>query len=394
MPSNNNEKILIIGGGVAGSSLAIRLRKQGWEVCIVEKDKFPRHKLCGEFVSPECFLHFEELDVLDSISRIGGEAIFETRFFSESGRSVAVPSKWFSGGMRGALGISRSEMDYCLLEKARELGAEVLEGSRVTKISLDGKRIESVVTKNYRGETRKKAADLIVDATGRARALSMLLEKKTSQRHRAKKIKHVAFKVHLENVNLEKGICEIYFFRGGYGGLNYVENGVANHCFILDSNVARENRSDADRILKEVIYRNERAYEALKDSEKKFDWLAVPVERFGRQPSNDIENLISVGDASAFIDPFTGSGMLMALESAKFLASEISKSRRESRYILDLAIKPRYEKIYRRKTNRRLKLCSIVHPLSYSPIIANFVIVAARFNNNLLRQFTSSTRPA
>ncbi len=394
MPSKSNQKILIIGGGVAGSSLAIRLRRQGWEVCIVEKDKFPRHKLCGEFVSPECFSHFEELDVLDSISNIGGEAIFETRFFSESGRSVAVPSKWFSGGMGGALGISRSEMDYCLLEKARESGAEVLEGRRVTNISLDGKRIESIVTKNDRGETLNKTADLIVDATGRARVLSKLLEKKTRQRHRAKKIKHVAFKAHLENVNLEKGICEIYFFRGGYGGLNYVENGVANHCFIVDSNVARENRSDADRILKDVIYSNERAYETLKDSEKKFDWLAVPVERFGRQPTNDIENLISIGDASAFIDPFTGSGMLMAFESGKVLALEISKGWRESGSGLDLAIKSRYEKIYQRNTNRRLKLCSIVHPLSYSPKLANFVIAAARFNNNLLRHLTSSTRPA
>jgi len=98
-----NASVLIVGGGVSGASLAIRLAREDLEVVLVEKDKFPRHKLCGEFVSPECLAHFESLGVLDQMAEIGGDSIHETRFFAQNGKSIAVPSEWFFNGNNGAL---------------------------------------------------------------------------------------------------------------------------------------------------------------------------------------------------------------------------------------------------------------------------------------------------
>ncbi len=385
-------KILIVGGGVAGASLAIRLASQGLDVIVVEKDKFPRHKLCGEFVSPECLKHFDELGVLENILESGGDAIRETRFFSESGKSVSVPSEWFSGGAGGALGISRAEMDFQMMEKAREAGATVFEESRVTGVDVTEIRIDSVTVKNSSGDRKKLHADLIVDATGRARVLGKLIERQTNSAPTKTKLKHVAFKAHFENAKLEQGVCEIYFFRGGYGGLNYVENGAANHCFIVSSKVAREFNGDAERILSEVIFKNKRAFDALKNADKKFDWLAVSIEKFGRQPSNDIENLNSVGDASAFIDPFTGSGMLMALESSRILAKLILRNRAESSFASAL-IKDDFEDQSRVAIKRRLGACSVIHRLSFSPMLANFVISIASLNPNWLQKFAALTRP-
>ena len=91
------QKIAIAGAGPAGSSLAIRLAEAGFDVTLIEREKFPRHKLCGEFISPECFDHFRELGVLDRMLSAGGDHISETRFYSPSGRNVAVPSEWFGG---------------------------------------------------------------------------------------------------------------------------------------------------------------------------------------------------------------------------------------------------------------------------------------------------------
>ena len=76
----------------------------------------------------------------------------------------------------------------------------------------------------------------------------------------------VGFKAHLENVNLEKGRCEIYFFRGGYGGLSFVENNLANHCFLIKADVVKEFNSDAEQIVEKVIFQNKRAFETLKDA--------------------------------------------------------------------------------------------------------------------------------
>ena len=78
--------IVIVGAGPAGASAAIRLANAGRRVLLVEKEKFPRAKLCGEFISPECLEHFRELEVLESMRASGGVEISETIFYSRSGR--------------------------------------------------------------------------------------------------------------------------------------------------------------------------------------------------------------------------------------------------------------------------------------------------------------------
>ncbi len=392
-PSFRKTQVLIIGGGVSGASLAIRLSKQGLKVLVVEKDKFPRHKLCGEFVSPECLVHFESLGILDSMQEIGGDSIYATTFFSEQGKSVSVPSEWFFNGANGALGISRSEMDFRLLQKAKKEGTEIFEESRVVGLDVGKKRVKSVRVKNVDGKTFEIKADLIIDATGRARVLGKLIEKTGSTKTRKSKIKHVAFKTHFENVKLKKGVCEIYFFRGGYGGLSYVENGVANHCFLMDSKIVREFKGDANRIFKEVVLQNKRAFKTMKNAEKKFNWLAVSVEKFGRQPSNDIDNLISIGDASAFIDPFTGSGMLMALESSEILTSVITNNFKALTSEHTSLLKEEYERKHAKIIRRRFQVCFLLHHLSFSPKLANLIITAASLSKGLLHRFTSMTRP-
>ena len=81
---SNDYDIAIVGAGPAGSSLAIRLATAGKRVLLVEKESFPRHKLCGEFISPECLDHFAELGVLGSMQAAGGAEIRETIFYSRS----------------------------------------------------------------------------------------------------------------------------------------------------------------------------------------------------------------------------------------------------------------------------------------------------------------------
>src|SRR4051794_15751950 len=119
----------IVGAGPAGASLAIRLAQSGRRVILVEKEKFPRQKLCGGVISPECLTHFAELGVLDGMRDGGGVELTETVFYSRSGRGVAVPSATFGSFHENALGLSRAEMDLRLLQRAAAVGVEVREGT-------------------------------------------------------------------------------------------------------------------------------------------------------------------------------------------------------------------------------------------------------------------------
>jgi len=321
---NLKSNITIVGAGPSGASLAIRLAKENFRVRLVEREKFPRHKLCGEFISPECLAHFAELGVLDEMLEVGGDRITETVFYAPDGKSVSVPSRWFGGE---ALSISRAEMDFRLMKKAREVGVEVLEETQVVGVLFENDEICGIKVRTKDGNTQEISADLTIDATGRANVLTRLAEKKSLKQRTqdtGHRTKLVGFKTHLENVNIEKGVCEIYFFRGGYGGLSFVEDNRANHCFLIRAETVKEFAGDADKILEKVIFQNKRAREAMCEAKPMFDWLAVSVSGFGRKNLNPAKNLLTVGDAAAFIDPFTGSGMLMALESAEILARSIS----------------------------------------------------------------------
>ena len=378
---NQKSEILIVGAGPAGTSAAIRLAQKGFRVTLAEREKFPRNKLCGEFISPECFAHFHALGVAEQLLAAGGDRILETRFYAPGGKSVTVPSKWFSLD-ETALGLSRAEMDRQLLERARQSGVRVLEETQVVGLLTENAQICGVKTK-----TNEILADLIVDATGRSRVLGKLAEKQIRNPQSAIRNPLVGFKTHLSDVDMEPGRCEIYFFRGGYGGLNYVEKGMGNHCFLIKAEIVKEFGGDVEKILQNVIFENRRARETMQDARPIYDWLAVAVDGFGLKSLNPAPNLIAVGDAGAFIDPFTGSGMLMALESGEILAGVVEKN------LTTEQIADKYRIMHTAKFRRRLRICGLMRQAAFAPNIAKWIISILSLTENPRRILARATRP-
>ncbi len=392
---NPKSKILIVGAGPAGASLAIRLAQEKFDVSLIERERFPRQKLCGEFISPECFRHFRKLGVVDEMFSAGGERISETIFYAPGGKSVSVPSKWFSGDPRGALSLSRATMDFQLLEKAKSVGVEVLEETSVIGLLSEKEKVCGVRMRSGDGNRKEVFADLIVDATGRARVLGKMMSRqrvraqKSEIKNRKSKIGNqlVGFKAHLREVNLEKGACEIYFFNGGYGGLSYVENNLANFCFLIKADAVKKFSSDAQQIVEQIVFRNRRARITLKNAAPVHNWLAVRVDGFGKKNLTSASNLFAVGDAGAFIDPFSGSGMLMALESAEILARAIVENSSVEK------IAEQYEFAHRRHFQKRLLVCSIMRRAAFVPMLARFFISILKIGELPRKILARATRP-
>lgn len=381
--------VIIAGGGPAGASASIHLAMRGARVLLAEQKKFPRAKLCGEFISPECVPHFERLGVAERMLAARPTALTETVFYAPGGKSVGVPSAWF-GANGAALGLSRAEMDERLLRRASDAGVEVIEDAPVTGLVFDEGSVSGVTVKRAGTEVYYRAP-VTIDATGRNRALARRVETaRASEPHRASL---VAFKAHLKDTRVAEGACEIYFYRGGYGGLSSIEGGLSNLCFITSAGDVRARESDPDRIVREVVCQNRRACYALEDAQVQSQWLAVSLERFGRSSVAPASGLLEIGDAASFIDPFTGSGMLMALESGE-LAARLVADRldhvRDRRELRELGRE--YRGLYRKQFNSRLRLCSLMRRAAFVPGLADMAVRFFRASDLVRRRVTRATR--
>ena len=387
----SNYDVIIAGGGPAGSSAAIHLATRGARVLLAEQKKFPRPKLCGEFISPECAGHFEKLGVAEQMLAAGPSNLTETVFYSQSGAKVSVPSDWFASG--GAIGLSRAEMDERLLRQASQVGVDVVEDASVINVTSAqaGDVCGMVIRRN--GKEESVHAPLSIDATGRARALARFVERDGGTRRPSRRRPMVAFKAHFTGTRIAPGACEIYFYRGGYGGLSSIEQGLSNLCFIVNSSDARKLQSDPDRLVREVVRINRRAEHTLGNAQVETEWLAVSLEGFGRHSPTPANGLLSIGDAASFIDPFTGSGMLMALESGELVANSIGPAIKDLDQTHTLnRIADNYRAAYERHFNSRLRLCSMIRRAAFVPGLAEVAVRAFSFSDAFRRRFARATR--
>ncbi len=384
--TSNTFDVIIAGAGPAGSSAAIHLARNGLRVLLVEQKKFPRAKLCGEFISPECQRHFENLGVAEAIKLSIPAAITETIFYSTRGHHVTIPSNWF--GKPAALGLSRAVMDHVLLQRARDCGVTVLEGTTIAESIREGHTVRGVKLKTNE-QYEQYWAPLTIDATGRAHILS---RKRYSAEPKSKP-KLIAFKVHLRNTRVAPNTCEIYFYPEGYGGLSSVEGDISNLCFIISAEQVKRHSSNPELVMREMVMKNQRAAHTLEHAEPESEWLSASWERFGRQQPSPANGLLAIGDSAAFIDPFTGSGMLMAFESGELAADVIVRQRDKLATHEVCAI---YAAEYAQKFDSRLRICGWLRRLAFSPRLAGAGIAICgssnRFRNRIVRATRSSNR--
>ena len=373
--------VIIAGAGPAGSSAAIHLARRGVRVLLVEQKKFPRAKLCGEFISPECQRHFENLGVAEAMSASQPAAITETVFYSSGGHHITVPSSWFGGP--AALGLSRAVMDNVLLRRAQHCGVTVLEGTTITEPILHGTEVCGVRVKE-----NEYRAPLTIDATGRARILTRKLQTEPKS-----KPKLIAFKAHLRNTRVAPNACEIYFYPDGYGGLSTVEGEISNLCFIISAAQVKRHFSNPEVVVREMVMKNRRAAYTLEQAQPASEWLSASWERFGRQQPNPAKGLLTIGDSAAFIDPFTGSGMLMALESGELVAHVIVRHQDKLEHSESPSIvAAEYTAEYIRKFDSRLRICGWLRRAAFNPRLAGLGLSICGASKHFRSRIARATR--
>ncbi len=371
---NNHFDLIIVGGGPAGAACGTLLAREGLRVLICEKTRFPRDKICGECINPRSWRFFELLGVADELRSFDLHVIERFRITNSRGSS-------FSGTIPASskspfFSISRAQFDRLLLTKARESGATVLEATAVTNIARTNHW--SVTTSSDRTFT----ADHLVGADGRnslvARKISDFSRRLSYERsRRSLKDGRVGVQWHAEYQPWIGAAVEMFLFDSGYGGVVNIDARRANIALVTRPEIAQLAFRDFPLFLRQTIFNNRAAQKKL-TSLNPFGEIRTASPITPRQ--NNLgglgglaalhysfhSNAFLIGDARQTVEPFSGEGILFALQDA-FIAAQ---------RILTLYRKNHFPKFSRRN---RLLANTLVSPVLRSSTLAeNFALIGSK----------------
>ena len=278
--------LAIVGAGPAGATCAAFCAEAGLSTLVIERGVFPREKVCGDCVNPACWPVLDRLQLRERLIALPHSQIEEVEFIGTNGRSVR-------HSIRGEIAIKRSIFDHLLLTRARELGAEVREGSTVT-----------AVEKGWGIQTNRETfqARTLVAADGRNSTVTRLLGLMPPiEKDR------IGVQTHFAAPRDFGSRIVMRFLPRGYCGLASVGDGQLNLCLVSRAPHIGEMKSWAAREF------------ALPPEQ---DWRTItPLARDAVPAMHP--NLLLVGDAARVVEPFTGEGIYYALASGELAARHI-----------------------------------------------------------------------
>ena len=365
---------LIIGGGLAGCSAAIQLTRQGFRTLLLEKQTYPSHKLCGEFLSTEVIAAFERLGVMADVRAAGAHPIRHSRV-TTSGGSI------FQARLPGtALGLSRYALDRLLFEHAAAVGADVRDGMPVR--SVEGSMDEGF---SVRTSAETFEARLVLGAYGKRGLLDRKLERPFFE----KKTPFIAFKAHYSGLALP-GTIELHAFPGGYCGLSHIEGGQVNACWITHERALKTSGGHPDGMIEGAMAENAALAERFRAMRRVSpSFLAISQISFASKDPFE-GDVCMVGDTAGLITPLCGDGMAMALYAAELAAPLAARYLR--RDLTAAAFRQHYARSWKQTFRPRLRLGRVLHHAYIRPPVANLAVRACRTAPGLGRWVIRKTR--
>ena len=310
--------LLVVGGGPAGATLGALAADAGLRTVVVERARYPRDKVCGEFLSAEGCRVLERLDVLDDLLAAGASWLGSCRMTHPRGPvlDLALPAMGSNG--REALGVSRRLLDSVLVARAAAAGATVLQPWEATAPVIDERRVRGFHVREIgNGRTREIRAKLVVAADGRRSRLARAFESDLEERSAPPSRSWFGLSAHFDprGRHPERRI-ELHLFDGGYAGVGPVEDGTLNLGLIVSVATLRACDGSPDRLLAERLMTNPSLRETLGAARRCRAWKGIGPLRFGPRRAT-AGGALFVGDAAGTLDPFCGEGMANALCGAE-----------------------------------------------------------------------------
>src|SRR5690554_1929710 len=332
MRQNKIWDIIIVGGGLAGLTTALHLSRQNIQVCLIEKNQYPNHKVCGEYVSNEVLPYLKSLNI-DPFS-VGAKKINKFQITDIKGSQLS------SDLPLGGFGISRFAFDNLLYQSLKE-SCEIFFGN-VTDIKFHEDEFELITQK---GE--KLYSKHVVGAFGKRSNLDNALNRGFMKN----KSPWLAVKGHYV-YDFPNDTVALHNFKGGYCGLSKTEENVVNACYLTTYDSFKKHKN-IDSFQNQELSKNPYLEKFFKESIPVFE-KPLTISQVSFNKKAPVENhIFMIGDSAGLIHPLCGNGMAMAIMSAKLFSDLYLKMKTDG---MDRAqLENKYTTVWNNEFASRLK---------------------------------------
>ena len=324
MQIKNDFDVAIIGGGLAGLATAILIAQSGYSVILFEKEKYPFHKVCGEYVSLESWNFLIQLGL--PLPQMGLPIIDTLLLTAPNGNSFKTKLPL------GGFGISRYYLDSQLVEIAKQSGVHILDNTKVDDV---------VGNTNFQitAQPNKFISTVCCAAYGKRSNLDIKWKRNFLNSPNQRLENYVGIKYHIRT-NWEKNTIGLHNFENGYCGISKIEQDKYCLCYMTVADNLKKSNNNISQLEENLLYKNPYLKKIFLDSEK-IESFPVTISQINFNRKTQIENgVLMLGDSAGMITPLCGNGMSIALHSAKiaatiiknFLEQKISRKEMEERY--------------------------------------------------------------
>ena len=347
----SNFEIIIVGGGLSGLIAGIHLSKKGFSVLIIEKNEFPKHKVCGEYISNEVINYLKSLHL--NIESLHPKHINKLSFSLVSGKTIQTILPL------GGFGISRYELDFYLYNQALKNSCKIVIET-VNNVTFSTDEFNVITNENnYKSK-------IVLGAFGKRSNLDVKFKRKFI----SNKSEWLGVKAHYQ-MDFPDDLVGLHHFKGGYCGVSKVENNFVNICYLSNYETFKKYKN-IEEYQEKVVCENPNLKKIFDKAILKFE-KPLTISQISFDKKECVENhILMIGDTAGLIHPLCGNGMAMAIHSAKlasetiteFLQNKISREEMESNYT----------KYWKFNFKKRLKTGRILGKLLQKETLAQFVM--------------------
>lgn len=369
MPNQESQyDVAIIGGGLAGLCLAIQSANAGYQTILLEKESYPYHKVCGEYISKESEPFLNAL----------GLPLPDWKLPSINQLDISAPNgKLHSFHLPlGGFGVSRYFLDHQLYQLALQKGVTIFTDTKVQNLHFQENHFEI--------ETDKKqfTATIAAGSFGKKSNLDIRLNRPFVRTKPSNWNNFIGVKYHIQYPHPENLIA-LHNFKDGYCGISQIEAGKSCLCYMTTAANLQQNGNSIEELEATVLWKNPKLKTIFKESEMLYE-RPLTISQISFQQKKRVENhLLFIGDAAGMIPPLCGNGMSMAMHGSKLAFENINQyfQMHQNRNLLETA----YDQQWNQHFSMRIQTGKLVQRFFGNERLTGFFL-------NTMSQFPSISR--